>query len=353
MPSRLHSLALILLIFAAAVSATAGPLRSGELLATDRERGLLVAINPLSGTHRVLSGHGVAGDGPSLWLPRRVHVTADRRIFVLGAGDNPLVEVDQLTGNRTAILGTAAGDPAGVFSLRGIASAGDNRLATLDRNYDRIRFIDLESGDSALAGPFLGQDHRPNDLVPSSGGGFYIASSNPDQIRRVETENPGSLPLLAVLAGGESHGPGTTLLSPASIAWSTEGILYGTSHGNLLNSIISFDPATSGRERVTGSDSFNIPGYPNPFERGSGPKLTSTSDLVVGLDGYLYAATTTGLIRVDPSSGDREMVLPIEEGSELRLSGLAVVPIPEPAALLITKSLVLVTILRQRRPRVS
>ncbi|QDT70262.1 hypothetical protein MalM25_32080 [Planctomycetes bacterium MalM25] len=83
------------------------------------------------------------------------------------------------------------------------------------------------------------------------------------------------------------------------------------------------------RVLVSGSNRLDFEGWQNPYERGGGPALTDMAEIAVGLDGYLYAtAPQTGLFRIDPETGDRELI------SELKgLSGLAIVPIPEPATL--------------------
>lgn len=324
-------------------SANATRLNAGDLLVADRERGSILAIDPRSGEQWTLSGGGV-GSGPVLDVPREIVVTQDWRVFVFGAAEgNTVVEIDPRTGDRWAVVGPAAETS---HPISGISASPDGTLVTTDRTYDRLRTIDIDTGHSRLFGPRLSSDGRPVDLLAMNDGSVIVSTVTPSTLEKLDSIAASSQDLFSVLADGSYVGPGLTLRSASSIAAGAEGLLYSSSLGDALYSILEFDLETGERRLVTGSNRLVFDGWENPYERGKGPPLTSTSEIVVGLDSFIYATTSNGVLRIDTQTGDRETIID-RDG----LSGLAVVPIPEPASIALLISAI--TIVNSSRLGVS
>lgn len=163
-------------------------------------------ISTVAGT----SSSGFSGDGgpatsAQLKLPTDVASTADGG-FVIADHDNNRVRKVDATGRITTVAGTAAAGYAGdggdataahLSGPRSVAEADDGGILIADRSNNRIRRIAPDGVIATVAGNgssgFAGDGgpataarlDAPSGVTATGGGGFLVADSNNDRLRRV------------------------------------------------------------------------------------------------------------------------------------------------------------------------
>jgi hypothetical protein len=244
-----------------------------------------VRVDPVHGDRTTIADR-TTGHGPTLRAPLGLAIEADGHLVMVDAFDLAVVRVDPHSGDRTVISGCTAVDPAGSGACvgtilgrgrpfafpRGLAVEADGHLVVVDLFDAAVVRVDPVSGDRTIvADDTIGRG-------PSLGGAEGIA-----------VERSGQL----VVAGGNQQ-------------------------------VVRVDPRSGDRTLVSGCiDTFQNCVVPTNI-KGSGPLMVSPQALAVEADGHLAVAgvflmpdqplprgptpVITGIVRIDPSSGDRTLV---------------------------------------------
>ena len=187
------------------------------------------------------------GTNASFYFPMSVAVSTDGYIYVADANNNRIRRV-----NSQGVVTTIAGSgmttqlgqnpdgystSASFNSPRGIAIGPDGNIYVADAQNNRIRKIDLYSGEvTTIAGSQAsgstdgtGTDalfDRPSSLVVDPNGNIYVADSNNHRIRKITPAG-----VVSTLAGGPSgyndgNGTNAEFSLPSGIAIAPGGDIY-------------------------------------------------------------------------------------------------------------------------------
>lgn len=196
--------------------------RNGDLLIADATKHR-IWIASTSGAITVLAGTGTAGfsgDGGLAWAaklqnPSGVIEAADGSVFIADTGNQRVRRVDE-EGRIGTVVGNGrfgfAGDrgPATLAALAaptGLATASDGALLIADSENHRIRKVDAgvittvaggrAAGFGGDGGPALNARlHRPLGLAAFGSGGYLVADSLNNRIRKVSAAG-----LISTVAG--------------------------------------------------------------------------------------------------------------------------------------------------------
>jgi hypothetical protein len=191
----------------------------------------------VAGSTPGLSGDGGPATAARLSFPSDTAVLADGSFLIADTGNHRIRHVT-LDGRIFTVAGTAQGlsgdgGPATAAQLNGprdVAAATDGGFLIADTDNDRIRRVDLAGNISTLAGtvPGLGGDgdpartaqlRRPFSVAPLANGGALVADTANDRVRRVTPM--GAIVAVAGSAPGNAGngGPakGARLSAPAGV----------------------------------------------------------------------------------------------------------------------------------------
>ena len=227
---------------------------SGNLYITDRNNHRIRKVDS-TGTITTIAGtgkDGFSGDGgpatqAQLNFPTGVAVDGEGNLYIADAPNDRIRKVDSI-GTITTIAGTGEqgfsgdGGPATQAQLdhpRAVAVDGEGNLYIADRNNNRIRKVDSTGTITTIAGGGgFGEDggpatqvrlNLPYGVAVDGTGNLYIADTNSDRIRKVDSTGT-----ITTIAGtGErgfsgDGGPATqaSLNSPFGVAVDEAGNLY-------------------------------------------------------------------------------------------------------------------------------
>ena len=338
----------VLLAGGSAENSVAVTLHPGDLIVTDKQLGVVFAIDPSTGERRIVSGAGV-GEGPEMIAPDEIVIGANQQIYVDGGPGNAILGIDIATGDRRVITGPNRGQGASCCAYGGIALGNNGNLIAGNRESHRLISIDLKTGDRYSITDFLGQNFRSRDIALLPDGSFLVSNTSPTQIGIARRNSR----FFEVLADNSLHEPGAILSSSINLVLLPSSELYATSTLTTFTSVLHVNLDTGLQSLVSGTNTFDHPDFLSPYERGDGPTFYNPQELAMGLDGYLYVADRMrGLYRVDPATGDRVLVSGpgVGDGPEIgELFGIAVVPVPEPTTLVVLLGLVISASLRNCR----
>jgi serine/threonine-protein kinase len=230
--------------------------RDGELYIADRYHATVRVVTK-DGTIGRFAGTGKPGstgdDGPAsrakLHEPNGVAVGPDGSVYIADSEENRVRRVDT-DGTITTVAGTGkagfSGDDGPATGARlswpsGIAVALDGTLYIADTDNNRIRRVDTDGTITTVAGTgeaAFTVDHiaatdaalnGPNAVALDPDGTLHIADTDNNRIRRVETDGT----ITTVAGNGEEgyHGDGgpatkASLAAPQGIAFAHDGTLY-------------------------------------------------------------------------------------------------------------------------------
>jgi sugar lactone lactonase YvrE len=231
----------------------------GSYVFSDLGNGRLRRVDAAANVIRTfVGGQPLVGDGDtatkaSLLLPRGVAVEDDGNTDLADELDIRVRRVDAGTGTIETVAGT--GEPGG---------SGDGAPAIAAR-------LDTPGGHA------LDED-----------GTLYVADSNNDRIRRVDTSG--------VIATVASAG----LSFPQDVALGPDGMLYVADTGN--NRVVRADPATGVVTPVAGTGDAGYMGDGGPA---TGARLNAPESVAVDANGDLYVADSANSVvrRVAASTG--------------------------------------------------
>lgn len=260
--------------------AQAGFLKRGDLVVVDTARHRIVRVDPVTGDRTILSG-AERGEGPTMLAPTSITQAPDGSLVVTDVIASRVLRIDPQTGDRTTIsqqvlpeeyivLGT---DPAPV-------GTGP----------------DFQEGE--LSSVYMG-----NVTLRSDGGLMVLAQYGLFHVDPISGDR--------TLISGETAGSGPLWSNPVfGMTQAANGDLYFA--GYYDGSLYRVDPFTGERFIVSDADT------------GSGPPfLSGLLAPITAPDGSILLSNAEGgiqhLLRIDPLTGDREIV-PGSEG----IAGFAV-----------------------------
>jgi hypothetical protein len=265
----------------------------GGFLVADTFNSLVRRVSP-AGTITTVAGGGTAGlgdGGPAtdaeLFSPIVVAVTADGG-FLIADTDNNLVRRVSPAGTITTVAGASPGGfsgdggPATAAQLnqpQGVATTADGGFLITDSNNSRVRRVSPAGtittvagtgtvGFSGDGGPAIAaQLFGPGGVVATADGGFLIADSLNDRVRRVSVAGT-----ITTVAGDGTEGfAGDTGLATAAQLHEPQGVAATADGGfliaDLLNNRVRFVDADLGIPRVP-----QDPGPQAPAPQAPGPQ---------------------------------------------------------------------------------
>ncbi len=224
-----------------------------SIVALDLWRKAVIRIDPVSGDRTIVS-NDTTGSGPIFSSPAGLAIEADGSLVI--AEERVLKRVDPVTGNRMIVSGHTTGSGPVFSSLVDLAIEADRSIVALDLRRKAVMRIDPVTGDR---------------MIVSDG----------------------------------TTGSGPVFLSPAALAIEAGGSLVVADDHRLLyrSALVRIDPV-SGDRTIISNDTTGI-----------GPVLVSLTALAIEANGSLVVANDysggiadgvlSGLIRIDPVSGDR------------------------------------------------
>lgn len=298
-------------------------LQAGEdralVVDTDAQALLSVDLSPTAGELSLLSAasSGV-GTGPNLDFPAGLAVDQrnDRALVIERAipGNDKVVAVDLVTGDRTTLSGSGTGSgPVMTQPIEVVLDEAGETAYVLDRptNDGAVYSVDVATGDRTV----ISDNHGTGTGVSLEMPFFAILDEENGRLLLTDERSgsDGAVVAVDLVTGdrievsGNSVGTGASFQEP-------RGIVNDTRHGRWLvldkvaGAIISVDPANGNRTVFSNAST------------GTGPTFADPSDIALGPAGdYLYVVdwTLQAVIRVDLQTGDRSIFHDAGSGSDL------------------------------------
>ncbi len=281
----------------------------GDILVADALQDAIVLIDPDTGDQRVVTQFGL------LSFPDGIAIDLDGSLLVAEANNNLLLRVDLETGAQTVVAsGPDLPDP------RAVAVRGDGAI-------------------------FVGSRVAPFPVArvdPATGGTMVIASNSPGETRfngmqkLVVDPDSGDLFVSTNVVGFNVSGDALLRLDPDTLPLPA-----------MPDTILDGEPLESANEMVVDPDTGDIfvannldilrvdPVTGDATIVSEGGLFDRVAGLAMEADGMLVGATVFGdsVVRVDPQTGAQELV---SYSNVLRQpQGIAVVPAPEPGAVVL------------------
>ncbi|MFV1967541.1 MAG: hypothetical protein ACC628_19100 [Pirellulaceae bacterium] len=316
----------------AARDARALMLKPGDIVAAGASA--IFRVDPVTGNREIIADD-VTGTGPDFWSAK---VAVDRRgdvIAVATRADQPLetmvLRIDAATGNRNVIADDNVGTGPD-FPVRGITIEPSGDILLLARC--SIIRLDPGTGDrTVVSGDSIGEGPGFVSLhglaVTETQGIFAVddGSSGEEGPELLFHVNPTTGD--RTIVSGMSVGDGPRLSSPEEAVVDANGNLLVISDIFSLVSdaaVLRVDPSSGDREIFTGA----------PV--GDGPLFDDLDDIAIDLNGnvVLVDFDRNAIFRVDAMTGDRTILSDSSVGSGpefVHLRSLAIVPVPEPGTL--------------------
>lgn len=255
----------------------------GDLVVTDWRGDALLRVDPDTGVRTTISSNSV-GSGPSLDLPWGLAIEPGGDILVVNSSSASVVRVNPATGDRTYVSGGGVGTGPLLNTPWGIAIEADGDLLVVD------------------------------EFAPDSEGG--VIRVDPDTGDRTAVSS-------------NAIGTGPDYDDPFSIALEADGNILVANYigAGPERSVLRVDPVSGDRETVTSNSVGDGPGIGII----GGITVAPGGDiLLANIDGGDDAAESSGVLRVDPESGDRTTVsdnlTPAGEPAFAEPGAIAIVP---------------------------
>ncbi|ETX08284.1 MAG: hypothetical protein ETSY2_06290 [Candidatus Entotheonella gemina] len=274
----------------------------------------VVRVDPVSGDRTLMAGSHI-GDGPLLVEPHKVKVSSDGVLFVLDSAYGAVLRVEPATGDRTLVSGRGLGQGgslAQVLTLT-IEPAGTLIVGRAPGSIRLLR-IDPATGDRTVVSALdvgSGLNLRlPDEIVVDEVGDLIALDPSYPAIFRVNRVTGDR----TIISGCEQTplgcpetpiGNGPELRTPRGLVIEASGHFVVLSQ--VSNAVLRVDPETGDRTVISGCTA-PIFGCPeNPL--GSGPPLDRPVAVALEASGmFLVLDKGLGLIRIDPSTGDRTVL---------------------------------------------
>jgi len=282
-----------------------------------------------SGPISTVAGDGSTGLTSSLNAPGEVALAEDGSVLVADTLNHrvrrisPLGVIDTVAG--TGLAGSEGdGGPARLATLRepsGVAALPDGGFLVVDRGNHRVRQVSAAGFISTVAGTGFassggeGEDRgdggpaisatlkSPEDVSPTADGGFLVADTGNDLVRKVSADGT-----IHTVAGGASRG-GEDVPAASAELDDPKGVAALRNGGYLIA-----DSASDRIRQVSPSGTIaTVAGSgANGFSGDGGPALSALlsepSDVVSAAGGFLVADTRNHRIRLVSSSGSIETI---------------------------------------------
>lgn len=229
----------------------------GGFLIADRENGKVRRVSPGGSISTVASGDGARHDDPELEYPQDLSVTSEGTFLVADARADRVLEV-QPDGSRSSVAGTGRrgfsgdGGPATDARLsdpRGLVALPGGGFLVADTGNDRVRRVDSAGQISTVAGTgaegFSGdggpatdaQLNTPVALALVPGFGYLIADRQNHRVRSVTAQ--GQIGTFAGTGEGPFNGDGlaptlTNLNEPRGMAVASGLVLIADAANNRI-----------------------------------------------------------------------------------------------------------------------
>jgi sugar lactone lactonase YvrE len=264
-------------------------------------------VDPISGNRTIVSGGGV-GTGPTITRLDGIVLESGGGLFVTDSSLDAVFSVNPTTGNRSMISGgrypSAIGTGPGFGTAAGVVVESAASLVVVDNLYDNLIRVDRATGNrtyvpniSVGTGPGSGGWLSPTGIAMGRDGVLYVAVRIfPDELLIRVDPATGDRTIVSAGAGPE-------LVSPKGVALERNGTLVVVD--SFEGSVVRVDPLTGNLTTISG-------GWPVV---GSGPDFRVPDGIAVESNGKLVVTDTTGVLRVDPASGNRSVVSDSSHGS--------------------------------------
>ncbi len=305
----------------------------GDLLAPSVVNQTLYRVDPLTGHRSVISSSQSStrrGAGPG-FQPVAVSVSSTGQIFVLDRGNQAVLEVDAVTGDRSYVSrsrATAVGSGPAISILATQMTLSLDGELVISNDWQTLLGIDPASGDRRHVSSYdhavgSGPNMQASGVGIDVGGDLLVPSVDDQTLYRVD-------PLTgdrSIISSSQSStrvgaGPG---FQPVAVSVSSTGQIFVLDPVN--QGVLEVDAVTGDRSYVSRSQATNV---------GSGPAISRlATQMTLSLDGELVISNGwQTLLGVDPVSGDRRLVssydLAVGSGPNMHASGIALF-VPEPS----------------------
>ncbi len=249
------------------------------------------------------------GNGPGLLYPSDLVVEADSSIVALDLWRKAVVRIDPISGDRMIVSDDTTGSGPIFSSPRSLTIEADGNLVVTYKSergptHEVLMRVDPVSGDRTII-----SDHTtgsgPNlifsfDLAVEAASSIVALDLHRKAVMRIDPVSGDR-----TIVSDETTGSGPVFLSPAALAIDADGSLVVADDHRLLyrSALVRIDPV-SGDRTIVSNDTTGI-----------GPVLVSLTALAIEANGSLVVANEysggiadgvlSGLIRIDPVSGDR------------------------------------------------